>query len=151
MNPCIDCRIEQIKKAVRVMNDLGASFIVTGEVLGQRPMSQRRDAMNIVDRDSGCKSLVLRPLSAKLLASTIPEKSGLVDRERLMDIAGRGRKVQMAMAERYGITDYSSPAGGCLLTQERYAAKVADLVSHSSRVDRNDVAVLRLGRHFRLS
>jgi tRNA-uridine 2-sulfurtransferase len=116
MNPCIDCRILMLKKSKELMDEVGASFLITGEVLGQRPMSQRRDAMRTIEKEAGVTGLVLRPLSAKLLEPTIPEEKGWVDREKLLDISGRSRKPQMKMAEDFNIKDYPCPAGGCLLT-----------------------------------
>ena len=149
MNPCIDCRINMLREAAKYMRESGADFIVTGEVLGQRPMSQRRDAMRIIDREAGTEGLVLRPLSAKLLEPTVPEKMGLVDREKLPEISGRSRKPQMQLAETLGIRDYPSPAGGCLLTQSGFARKMRDLIEHGDP-DLNDVHLLKTGRHFRL-
>ena len=149
MNPCIDCRINMLREATKYMRESGADFIVTGEVLGQRPMSQRRDAMRIIDREAGTEGLVLRPLSAKLLEPTAPEKMGLIDREKLPEISGRSRKPQMQLAETLGIRDYPSPAGGCLLTQSGFARKIRDLIEHGDP-DLNDMHLLKMGRHFRL-
>ncbi len=150
MNPCIDCRIFMQKKAKEYMKEIDASFVITGEVLGQRPMSQRRDALAIIERDSGLKGLVLRPLSAKLLKPTIPEERGWVDRERLLEISGRSRKVQMDLAKEYKIGDYPCPAGGCLLTDSEFAKRMRDLLEHSA-LSLNDINLLKVGRHFRLS
>jgi tRNA U34 2-thiouridine synthase MnmA/TrmU len=116
MNPCIDCRIFMLKKAKAYMEEIGASFIVTGEVLGERPMSQRRDSMRLIEKEAGLDGLILRPLSAKLLPASIPEKEDWVDREKLLKIQGRSRKPQIHLADHYGIRDYPCPAGGCLLT-----------------------------------
>ncbi|MCM8761412.1 MAG: hypothetical protein NC933_04695, partial [Candidatus Omnitrophica bacterium] len=116
INPCIDCKILMLKKAKEYMAEIGASFLVTGEVLGERPMSQRRDALNIIEKNSGVRGILLRPLSAKLLVPTIPEAKGVVDREKLLDIQGRSRKIQMELAARFGIKEYPNPSGGCLLT-----------------------------------
>jgi len=151
MNPCLDCRIYMFKRAGEYMKEVGASFLVTGEVLGERPMSQRRDAMRIIERDSGLDGLILRPLSAKLLKPTIPEKEGLVDRERLLDIQGRSRKPQMRLASEYGLNDYPCPAGGCLLTDPGFARRMRDLMEHNPDFTLNDVHLLKSGRHFRLS
>ncbi len=150
LNPCIDCRLLYIRQGAKVMERRGARFIITGEVLGQRPMSQRRDAINIIDRDSGLSGLILRPLSAKLLAPTVPEEEGWVDRDRLLALKGRSRKPQMELARELGLTQYSSPAGGCLLTMEDFARKTADLLGHGDPGP-DDVELLKLGRHFRLS
>ncbi len=151
MNPCIDCRIFMLKKAKAYMEQSGASFIVTGEVLGQRPMSQRRDAMNLTEKESGLKGLILRPLSAKFLAVTVPEKEGWVDRERLLNLSGRSRKPQMKLAEDFGIHDYPCPAGGCLLTDPGFAGRMRDLMKHDPGFSMNDVHLLKMGRHFRFS
>ncbi|MCK4436618.1 hypothetical protein KAU86_01580 [bacterium] len=150
INPCIDCRIFMLKKAGEYMRKVGASFLITGEVLGERPMSQRRDALRIIERDSKLGGLILRPLSAKLLEPTIPEKEGWVDRERLLAIKGRSRKPQMELAAQFGLTEYPSPAGGCLLTDQGFASRLKDLFKHSE-AKVNDVQLLKLGRHFRLS
>ncbi|MDP2897192.1 MAG: hypothetical protein Q8Q12_11670 [bacterium] len=149
MNPCIDCRILMFRKAKEYMEEIGASFLVTGEVLGQRPMSQRRDAMQLIDREAGVEGLVLRPLCAKHLSITIPESEGWVDRDKLLSISGRSRKEQMRLAESYDMRDYPCAAGGCLLTNEGFANKVRDLLAHKD-ADINDVALLKVGRHFRL-
>ena len=150
MNPCIDCRIFMQKKAKEYMKEVDASFIITGDVLGQRPMSQRRDALAIIERDSGLKGLVLRPLSAKLLNPTIPEERGWIDRERLLKISGRSRKVQMELAKEHNIGDYPCPAGGCLLTDPGFAKRMKDLLKHC-HPSLNDINLLKVGRHFRLS
>ncbi len=129
-NPCVDCKILMLKKARELMDRYGASFIITGEVLGQRPMSQRRDAMNSVRNESQTKDILLRPLCAKRLDPTPMELSGLVDRERLYDFWGRGRNPQLALAEEFGITDIPTPAGGCLLTEESSAKRYAMIFEH---------------------
>ncbi len=151
INPCIDCRIFMLKKAKKYMEESGASFIVTGEVLGQRPMSQRREAMHLIEREAGLKGLILRPLSAKVLPITIPEKEGWVDREKLLKFQGRSRKPQMELAQYYGIRDYPCPAGGCLLTDPGFAKRMKDLIAHSPEFTLNDVHLLKMGRHFRFS
>lgn len=151
MNPCIDCRIFMMKRAKAYMEETGASFIVTGEVLGQRPMSQRRDAMRLIEKEAGLEGLILRPLSAKFLPITIPEKEGWVDREKLLDIQGRSRKPQIKLAEQFGIHDYPCPAGGCLLTDPGFARRMKDLMIHDSDFSLNDVHLLKMGRHFRFS
>ncbi len=149
MNPCIDCRILMLKEACELMRETSADFIVTGEVLGQRPMSQRAEAMCQTDREAGLEGCVLRPLSAKLLEPTIPEKQGLVDREKLYAIKGRSRREQMALAEALGVTDYPTPAGGCLLTDPGFSHRLRELLEHGEP-QINDIQLLRLGRHFRL-
>jgi len=150
VNPCIDCKIFMLKKAKEMMKEFGASFIITGEVLGERPMSQRKDALNIITRDSGLKGFLLRPLSARLLDTTIPEKEGIVDRSKLLDISGRSRKPQFALAAKYGIKGYPNPAGGCLLTDPGFTNRVKDLIQHDA-LTASDLKLLTVGRHFRLS
>jgi tRNA-uridine 2-sulfurtransferase len=151
MNPCIDCRIFMLKKAKAYMEESGAVFIVTGEVLGQRPMSQRKDAMHLIEKEAGLEGLILRPLSAKVLPTTIPEKEGWVDRERLLNISGRSRKPQIELADHYGIHDYPCPAGGCLLTDPGFAKRMKDLMVYNPQFSLNDVHLLKMGRHFRFS
>jgi tRNA U34 2-thiouridine synthase MnmA/TrmU len=151
MNPCIDCRIFMMKRAKAYMEKIGASFIVTGEVLGERPMSQRRDSMRLIEKEAGLDGLILRPLSARLLPASIPEKEGWVDREKLLRIQGRSRKPQIQLADHYGIRDYPCPAGGCLLTDPGFAKRIRDLMHHHSDFTLNDVHLLKMGRHFRLS
>ncbi|UCE17815.1 MAG: DUF814 domain-containing protein [Gemmatimonadota bacterium] len=149
MNPCLDCRIMTFTKARQIMEETGADFVFSGEVLGQRPMSQRRDAMRIVERDSGLDGRLLRPLSAKLMKPTIPEEEGLIDREKFLAIQGRSRKVQMKLAENSGIDDYACPAGGCLLTDKGFADRLRDLFEHGED-SLYDINLLKIGRHFRL-
>jgi tRNA-specific 2-thiouridylase len=151
MNPCIDCRIFMLEKAKAYMAESGGSFIVTGEVLGQRPMSQRKDAMRLIEKEAGLEGLILRPLSAKVLQVTIPEKEGWVDREKLLRIQGRSRKPQIELAEQYGVRDYPCPAGGCLLTDPGFAKRMKDLMANHPDFSLNDVHLLKMGRHFRFS
>ncbi|MDI6763053.1 MAG: hypothetical protein QME83_08475 [Thermodesulfobacteriota bacterium] len=151
MNPCIDCRIFMLKKAKAYMEESGGSFIITGEVLGQRPMSQRRDAMRLIEKEAGLEGLILRPLSAQFLPVTLPEREGWVDREKLLNIQGRSRKPQMKLAEQFNIHDYPCPAGGCLLTDPGFARRIRDLMEHQYDFSLNDVHLLKFGRHFRLS
>ena len=151
MNPCIDCRIFMLKKTKAYMETSGASFIITGEVLGQRPMSQRRDAMRLIEKEAGLEGFIVRPLSAKFLPATIPEERGWVDRERFLNISGRSRKPQIKMAKQFGIHDYPCPAGGCLLTDPGFARRMRDLMAHRPDFSLNDVHLLKIGRHFRLS
>lgn len=150
MNPCLDCRILMLKKTRELMEELGASFLITGEVLGQRPMSQRRDAMRLIEKEAGVLGLVLRPLSAKLLEPTIPEERGWVDREKLLSISGRGRKEQFKLASDFNIKDYPCPAGGCLLTDPAFSKRVKDLIKNDE-LTLEDIQLLNHGRHFRLS
>lgn len=151
INPCIDCRIFLLRKAKEIMDAEGFDFIFTGEVLGQRPMSQHLRAMKQVEKQSGLKGRLLRPLCAKLLAPTEIEKEGLVDREKLLDIQGRTRKRQMQLAEELEIGEYATPAGGCTLTDENYARKYNDLTGHGKAVTCEDAVLISMGRHLRLS
>ncbi len=151
LNPCLDCRIHKFKIAKTKMDEIGASFLLTGEVIDQRPNSQRRDALDIVERDSGLRGFILRPLCAKHLRPTIPEENGWIDRNKLLDIKGRGRTQQIDLAEEYGIKDYPCPAGGCLLTNEEYSLKVKDLLEHDGKLSTRSINLLRFGRHLRLS
>ena len=151
MNPCIDCRILMLGEARELMDLMGADFIVTGEVIGQRPMSQKKNTLAMIDKEAGVKGYVLRPLSARLMAVTVPEERGLVKREMLYDFSGRSRKPQMALARELGLTDYPAPAGGCLLTEPNYAYRLRELLSHTPDPSLNDLHLLRVGRHFRLS
>jgi len=151
MNPCIDCHALMLREAGRIMEAEAAGFLFTGEVLGQRPMSQRRDSMRSVEKLAGYVGRVVRPLSAKLLEPTIPELEGVIDRSRLLDISGRGRKRQMALAEHYGIKDYPQPGGGCLLTREGFAGKLRMLLDTIPHAGRREVELLKYGRHFKLS
>jgi len=149
INPCIDCKIFMLSRAGAMMRELNASFVVTGEVLGQRPMSQRRDTLNLIERNANLKGRVLRPLSAALLPPTKAEQDGLIQRDRLLGISGRTRTVQLRLAERYGISGYSTPAGGCLLTDKNFADKLRDLFTDQKHVNPNDVRLLTVGRHYR--
>jgi hypothetical protein len=133
------------------MDEIDAGFVVTGEVIGQRPMSQRRQPLSIIERDTGLEGLLLRPLSAKLLDPTTPERLGIVDREKLWDLAGRSRHAQIERAEERSITGFSQPAGGCQLTDEHFANKVKDLFAHEERPTTKDMELLTIGRHLRLS
>jgi tRNA-specific 2-thiouridylase len=151
MNPCLDCRVMMYKKAREFMEANGASFLVTGDVLGQRPMSQRRAAMMLIDEEAGVRGLVVRPLCAGALDPTIPETEGWIDREKLLAVTGRSRKPQMELAGDMGIKDYPCPAGGCLLTDPIFAERMRDLLRHDGVLRREDVRLLKLGRHFRVS
>ena len=149
MNPCIDCKILMLTKAKKIMQEKGYDFIFTGEVLGERPMSQRRPALNSIEKRSGLRGYLLRPLSAKLLNETIAEKEGLIDREQLLSFSGRSRKPQMALADKYGIHEYAAPAGGCLLTDPQFAKRLIDITDNEGITIEN-VDLLKCGRHFRL-
>jgi len=151
LNPCLDCREYIFGVARKMMPELGASFLVSGEVLGQRPMSQRADAMRLIDREAGVEGLLLRPLSARVMAETVPEKEGWVRRDELLAIRGRSRRVQYDLAKRLGVTVFSAPAGGCLLTDPGFAARMQDLLDSVPDFVENDVELLKHGRHFRLS
>ncbi len=150
MNPCIDCRILMFRKAKELADKIGAEFLVTGEVLDERPFSQRREAMLLIERESGLEGKVLRPLSAKLLPESEPEKKGLVDRSRLLAIRGRRRTPQMALAKKLGLREYPNPSGGCLLTDPQFARRLRDHLQHEGRLTLDDAALLKVGRHFRL-
>jgi len=149
-NPCIDCHTLMLREAGALMAAAGFDFLFTGEVLGQRPMSQNRGSLNLIARESGFADLLLRPLSAKSLKATLPEVWGWVDRDRLLNLSGRGRKRQLALALEYGITRYPAPAGGCLLTDPGYAARLKELLRHVREASRQDLELLKYGRHFRL-
>lgn len=150
INPCIDCKIFMLKKAKKYMEEVGASFLVTGEVLGERPMSQRKDALAIIERDAEVRGILLRPLSARVLDATLPEKEGIVDRKRLLDIKGRSRRPQIALAKKFGINEYPNPAGGCLLTDPGFTKRVRDLIEHKE-FNTDNLTFLTVGRHFRLA
>jgi tRNA U34 2-thiouridine synthase MnmA/TrmU len=150
MNPCIDCRIFLLTKAREYMKESGAHFVITGEVLGQRPMSQRRDTLRVIERESGLEGLLLRPLSAKHFEPTIPEKEGWVDREKLLAIQGRSRKEQMQLAEDLDVKNYPCPAGGCLLAETSFVPKVRDIFDHAETINLRDFRLIKLGRHFRI-
>jgi tRNA-specific 2-thiouridylase len=150
MNPCVDCRIFMLKKAKNYAEETGAEFIITGEVLGQRPMSQHGRTLDLIEQKARLKGKILRPLSARLLPKTEAEEKGLVNRETLLNIEGRSRKKQIRLAEEMNVTGYSCPGGGCLLTYKEFAAKLKDLLEHKRRVSLKDVELLKVGRHFRL-
>ncbi len=153
VNPCIDCHLFMIRKAKEVMEREGARFVFTGEVLGQRPMSQNYKALELIDRESGLDGLLVRPLSARLLPETLAEKNGWIARDGLLDIQGRSRRRQMELAAELGVTGYASPAGGCMLTDENYAAKLKDWMRHRGEapLTHEETLLFSVGRHFRLS
>jgi len=150
LNPCIDCHRMMICKAAELMKEIGAAFVFTGEVVGQRPMSQRKACLPLVERGTGIEGYVLRPLSAKLLEPTIPEQNGWVDREKLFNISGRGRREQMDLADQLGIREYLPTGGGCLVTDPHFGACLKDFLSWNYR-DPKESAVLKWGRYFRLN
>lgn len=145
MNPCVDCKVFMLKRAKEIMERECADFVFTGEVLGQRPMSQQSAQLKLIEKESGLEGYLLRPLSAKLLEPTIAELEGKVDREKLLGIKGRGRKEQIALAKKLGFTEFAAPAGGCLLTDPEFSERLKDALEHGEE----DIALLKLGRHFR--
>jgi tRNA-specific 2-thiouridylase len=149
LNPCIDCKILFLRKAGEIMKREGLDAVATGEVLGERPMSQNRRSLDVIERESGLKGRLLRPLSALILPQTEVERAGLLDRDKLLDMQGRGRKPQLELAERWGITDFATPSGGCVLTEPEYARKLKDLLDHPGEATDETVALLKKGRHFR--
>ena len=149
MNPCIDCHSLMFQLAGQKLAAHGARFLFSGEVLGERPFSQTRGALRVVAHLSGCEDVIVRPLSAKLLEETPPERAGWVDRSRLEDIQGRSRKRQMAMAARFGLTDYPKPAGGCLLTEQHFSKRLKDLLKERPDPRHRDLELLKVGRHIR--
>ena len=149
VNPCIDCRIMLLCEARKLMKEVSASFVVTGEVLGERPMSQRKEAMRLIERESGLQGLVVRPLCALALEPSIPEKRGWVDREALKGITGRRRLPQMELARELDIGTYPCPAGGCRLTEPGFSRRMKDLMAHEG-LSLENVLLLKVGRHFRL-
>jgi len=152
LNPCLDCKSFMVEKAYEWSQQNNFDFIVTGEVIGQRPMSQRRDTMPVVARESGAGDLLLRPLCARLLPETLPEREGWVDRDQLLNLSGRNRKPQIALADEYGIDDFAQPSGGCcFLTDPNYSRKLADLWENrgEKRYDLDDIMLLKVGRHMR--
>jgi tRNA-specific 2-thiouridylase len=150
VNPCIDCHALMFREAGKLMEAEGADFLFSGEVLGERPMSQNYQSLMKVSRESGYKDFIIRPLSAKLLPETLPEHEGKVDRERLLNISGRSRKRQIELAKYYGITEYSQPAGGCQLTDPGYSKRLRELMNRQPDFDIRDAKLLAIGRHFRL-
>jgi len=148
VNPCIDCKIFMLKKAKSLMKRFKADFIATGAVLNERPMSQTKKSLLLIGKESGLKGKLLRPLSARLLSETIAEKKGIVNRDKLLNISGRSRKPQMQLAKKYRL-EYPSPAGGCLLCENAFAAKLRDLFDNKKNIKSRDVEILKYGRHFR--
>lgn len=151
MNPCIDCHTLMFRIAGELLEEEGAQFVVTGEVLGQRPMSQNKGALALIARESGIGERILRPLSAKHLPVTLPEKEGWVARDRLLDFKGRSRKPQMALARQLNITEYPAPAGGCLLTEKGFSSRLRDLLASNPDPEIRELELLKIGRHFRVA
>jgi tRNA U34 2-thiouridine synthase MnmA/TrmU len=151
MNPCMDCHSLMFKLAGQIMQTDGFDFLFSGEVLGQRPMSQTRPSLRYVEKHSGYDGYILRPLCAQNLPETLPEKNGWVDRTRLLDLSGRSRKRQIELARQFGISHYPSPAGGCLLTDKGYSHRLKDLFAHQDLPTQNDLHLLKYGRHLRLN
>lgn len=151
MNPCMDCHSLMFRLAGEMMEEMGYDFLFSGEVAGQRPMSQNRQSLRYVEKHSQYDGRILRPLSARCLPPTAMEEKGLVDRERLLDISGRSRKRQMALAEAYGVKNYPAPAGGCLLTDKGYSQRLRDLFDHQETFTENELYLLKHGRHMRLT
>lgn len=149
-NPCLDCHIFFLRQAGEMMNEKGASFLVTGEVVGQRPKSQYRGAFPVIDREAGLEGLIVRPLSARLLPPTIPEIKGWISLDHCPSIQGRQRKIQLQLAKKYSLK-YQAPAGGCQLTNVEYGRKVSDLLRHEERLEVESMRLLSIGRHFRIS
>ncbi len=149
MNPCIDCHALMLRKAKQYARHIGARFIFTGEVLGERPMSQHQQALKVVEKEAGLQGKILRPLSAQLLPETEAERKGWVDRNRLLGIRGRSRKPQIELAKKLGLTDYPTPGGGCLLTEKDFSARMKDLFAHRRRISKTDILLLKIGRQFR--
>ena len=150
INPCIDCHLFMLQRAAKMMDPIGARFLITGEVVGQRPMSQNKPTLFHIDKVSGLKGLILRPLSAKLLPPTLPEKKGWVNREKLYEISGRSRTQQIDLARRLGITQYNAPAGGCILTDPNFSRRARILFAHRTEkeITVEELKLLRLGRQF---
>lgn len=151
MNPCLDCHALMFREAGRYLQEKNFDFLFSGEVLGQRPMSQTKPSLRYVEKHSGFDGYILRPLSALRLPETAVEKEGLVDRQALLDITGRGRKIQIRLAKEYGIRDYPAPAGGCLLTDKVFSRRLKDLFAHQDACSPASLHLLKYGRHFRVN
>ncbi len=151
LNPCLDCKIFMFNAAKKFMKRIGASFIISGEVLGERPMTQHRSLFNKIEKETGLEGLILRPLSARLLKPTLPEREGIVNREGLYGIQGRGRTQQFALAREFAINNFPTPSGGCLLTNPSFCLRLKDLLNYNPNFSLRDCRLLKIGRHFRLS
>lgn len=151
MNPCLDCHALMFRIAGGIMREKGFDFLFSGEVMGQRPMSQTRNSLRYVEKNSGFEGYIVRPLSIQHLPETIAEKQGWIDRDSLYGIAGRGRKIQMELAEKFGIKEYPTVAGGCLLTDKNFSLRLKDLFRHQEIISEAELHLLKYGRHFRIS
>ncbi|WP_461207583.1 tRNA 4-thiouridine(8) synthase ThiI [Clostridium sp. DL1XJH146] len=151
MNPCIDCHAMMMRYAGELLEKFDADFIISGEVLNQRPMSQNKSSLKTVKKESGYEDIILRPLCAKVLEPTQMEINGMVDRERLLGFSGRTRKPQMELAEKWNIKDYPSPAGGCKITEPNYSVRLRDLLNNKENPEERELYLLKVGRHFRCS
>ncbi len=148
MNPCIDCHILMLKKAKQIMEEENYDFLATGEVLGQRPMSQNKQALELIAKESGLNGYLVRPLSARLLEPSLPEQKKWLDREKLLNISGRSRKKQIELAKQYGLKEYPTPAGGCLLCEKEYGEKLKKMLDYWEDANGDDILLLKHGRHF---
>jgi len=148
MNPCLDCRILMLKEAKKILKKEKFDFVASGEVLGERPMTQNKFALKLVEEKSSLKGILLRPLSAKLLEETILEKKGLIKRELLLDLQGRSRKRQILLAQKFKLKEYPTPSGGCLLTDLNFSKRLKELLENFPKAKKNDIELLKLGRHF---
>ncbi len=151
LNPCVDCRILMLKKAKEYMEEIEADFVVTGEVLDQRPFSQRMEMLISIEKKAELDGLVVRPLSGGLLPETIPERKGLIKRVNLLKLQGRSRRIALALAQEKNITEFFTPSGGCLLTDPGFSRRLADLMRFQEEMTESDIALLKIGRHFRLN
>jgi tRNA-specific 2-thiouridylase len=150
LNPCIDCRILMLQKAKEYLKQKKGDFIATGEVLDQRPMSQHLEQLMLIDKKASCEGLVVRPLSGALLPPTKAETDGVIDRNLMLTIKGRSRKIALSMAEKMNIAQFMSPGGGCLLTDPGFCRRLADLMRYKEKIEVRDIELLKIGRHFRL-
>jgi len=150
MNPCLDCKIYMLRRAAKFAKKHSFDFIATGEVLGERPFSQVKPLMFLIEKEAGLDGKIVRPLSGKLLPETEAEKKGLISRERLLAISGRNRTPQLTLAKKLGVKEFPSPGGGCLLTDPGFSRKLRDFLKHSKTLSWDDVSLLRVGRHFRI-
>ena len=148
MNPCTDCRIYMLREAKRVAEEIGAGFLITGDVLAQRPMSQNRDALRLEEREAALQGMILRPLSAKLLPKTVPERKGWVDRDSLLGIRGKSKRRQIQLAREFGLDGYRYPIGGCLLTNQEFSLRLKALFAQKEKITKTDALLLKIGRHY---
>ncbi|PIS08753.1 tRNA 4-thiouridine(8) synthase ThiI [Candidatus Beckwithbacteria bacterium CG10_big_fil_rev_8_21_14_0_10_34_10] len=148
MNPCLDCHLLMLKEAKKLIKNPGFSFIITGEVLGQRPFSQNKNSLNLLEKKANLKGLILRPLSAQILEETIPEKKGWVNRDKLLDISGRSRQIQLKLRKKFKLTGYSTPGTACILTDPQFGKRLKNLLKYHSFASLNDILLLKFGRHF---